>query len=228
MTEDPVLVAEELYKEFSFPIKTPILRGVNLRIFREQTVAITGRSGEGKSTLLHILGTLDSPSSGRLKIAGQDVSSVSLPMIRNKHLGFVFQSFHLLEEDSVIDNVLMPLKIARVPTHKKSAGYEKALHLLERVGLSHRAFHLAKLLSGGEKQRVTLARALCNDPDLILADEPSGNLDAENAALIHALLIDFAKKEKKALVIVTHDRELAKLCDVQYQLREGKLYDNHH
>ena len=182
-----------------------------------------GSSGEGKSTLLHILGTLEQPSSGQLEICGQPTDTSSLPSLRNRHIGFIFQSFNLLEEDTVLDNVLMPARIAREPTHSRSPAYRRALQLLEKVGLSSRIRFLAKLLSGGEKQRVAIARALLNNPDLILADEPSGNLDYGNSQAIHQLLLMLTKEEGKTLVIVTHDSELASLCDKTYQLKDGKL-----
>lgn len=193
-----------------------ILHDISLEVEAGQTVAITGKSGEGKSTLLHILGTLEKPSSGELFICGKPLKN--LPQIRNRHIGFIFQSFNLLEEYTVLENVLMPGKIGR---HKLD--HIRALTLLEEVGLSHRADFPAKLLSGGEKQRAAIARALYNDPDLILADEPSGNLDHSHSVAIHEMLIGSAKKRNKALIIVTHDPELASLCDRTYLLMDGIL-----
>jgi lipoprotein-releasing system ATP-binding protein len=166
---------------------------------------------------------LEKPSSGQLEICGKLVISSSLSILRNRHIGFVFQAFNLLEENTVLENVLMPAKIAREPTHLRSSAYLRALFLLEKVGLSSRAGFLAKLLSGGEKQRVAIARALLNNPDLILADEPSGNLDHTNSQAIHQLLLKLAKDEGKTLVIATHNPELASLCDKTYQLKDGKL-----
>lgn len=218
-----VLRAKQLVKTFFTPVKVPILRGVDLNVMRGETVAIMGRSGEGKSTLLQILGTLEKPCSGTLEILDQKVAQTNQNMIRNRHLAFIFQSFHLLEDYSVIDNVLMPARIGRQSVHKGSRAYHQACDLLEYVGLSHRLRFDTKRLSGGEKQRVAIARALCNDPDIILADEPSGNLDRQTSLIIHDLLLGFAKEKHKALIVVTHDHSLANLCDKQYMLQSGHL-----
>lgn len=221
--KEHILKAENIQKAFPFPIKTQILKGVNLTVLKGETVAIMGRSGEGKSTLLNILGTLDVPCQGTLEIAERNVSHFSKTAIRNKHVGFVFQSFHLLDDYTVIENILMPARIGRHSTCKGSEAYDKGMHLLDLVGLSNRANYNAKQLSGGEKQRVTIARALCNDPDIILADEPSGNLDRQNAAIIHELLLNFVQDQHKSLIVVTHDQELANLCSTKYRLIDGKL-----
>lgn len=211
-----ILKAEDLYKSFDGPEKVNVLSGVSLQVDAGETVAITGKSGEGKSTLLHILGTLEKPCSGSIEIAGQKQADVYL--LRNRFIGFVFQAFNLLDDETTLDNVLMPAKIGRLPYTS-----EKGLKLLEEVGLESRADFLAKLLSGGEKQRAAIARAFCNNPSLILADEPSGNLDHAHSVAIHELLIGSAKKQGKALVIATHDKELASLCDKTYLLMDGKL-----
>lgn len=211
-----ILQAKKVYKRFEKPAPVEVLKGVSLEVQAGETVAITGKSGEGKSTLLHILGTLEKPSEGAIFICGKPL--LNLPEIRNRHIGFIFQTFNLLEDYTVLENIMMPAKIGRRPL-----SVEKALQLLEEVGLSHRADFPSKLLSGGEKQRAAIARALCNDPDLILADEPSGNLDHAHSIVIHELLINSAKKRNKALVIVTHDKELASLCDRGYLLMDGVL-----
>lgn len=218
-----VLRAKGLYKAFYNPTKIPILQGIDLTVQKGDAVAIMGRSGEGKSTLLQVLGTLESACQGRLEIVDQEVSRYNKSKIRNKNLAFVFQSFHLLEDYSALENVLMPARIARESVVKGSPAYKRASELLEGVGLADRAHFHTKLLSGGEKQRVSIARALCNDPDILLADEPSGNLDKETAASIHRLLLDFVRQGKKSLIVVTHDLELAKLCDKQYFLQNGVL-----
>lgn len=218
-----ILKAKNLHKAFYYPTKNRILSGIDLIVSAGETVAIMGRSGEGKSTLLHILGTLDKPCQGDLEIAGQDISQFNKTTIRNRHIGFVFQSFHLLEDYTALENVLMPARIARHSTQKGSKAYNRGIELLDLVGLSSRVYYNTKQLSGGEKQRVAIARALCNDPDIILADEPSGNLDNQNAKAIHDLLLNFARRHHKALLVVTHDQNLAKLCDTQYQLSEGML-----
>lgn len=214
----PVLVAKDLKKEFLHPSRCEILKGVSLTVNPGETVAIMGPSGVGKSTLLHILGTLDAPSSGSLEIAGKNALGDQGPYLRNQHIGFVFQNYNLLDEYSVLENVLMPSRIGR-----RGAREEDAKQLLTDVGLEGHFHHLAKQLSGGEKQRAAIARALCNHPDLILADEPSGNLDDTNSAKIHNILIQAAKKLRKGLIVVTHNHALAKQCDFIYTLHEGIL-----
>lgn len=217
------LRAENLKKTFFNPKETSILKGVDLAVQGGESVAIMGRSGEGKSTLLHILGTLEKATSGDLVIAGQKVNSFNINKIRRKHLAFVFQSYHLLDDYSVMDNILMPARINRQSAKPGTPAYARAEELLEMVQLSHRKDFNTKLLSGGEKQRVAIARALFNDPDIILADEPSGNLDRTTADMIHDLLISFARQHSKALIIVTHDDRLANLCDTRYTLTSGNL-----
>ena len=218
-----ILQAKKLQKSFYYPAQVTILKNLNLVVHRGETVAIMGRSGQGKSTLLQILGTLEKPCSGELTIADQTISRFNCGKIRNQHIAFIFQSFHLLEDYSALENILMPARIARNPTSKESQAYQHALYLLERVGLTDRAHFNTKLLSGGEKQRVAIARALCNDPDIIFADEPSGNLDKQTAQDIHKTLLDFAHERDKTLIIVTHDPDLAALCSTRYILENGEL-----
>jgi len=220
----PVMLrARNIQKSFYTPSCLQILSGVDLAVHQGESVAIMGRSGEGKSTLLQILGTLEIPCSGELEIDGEAVSSFNKSRIRNRKLGFVFQSFHLLEDYTALENVLMPAKIARISCAPNSTAYQRACHLLEHVGLEGRLHFSTKLLSGGEKQRVAIARALCNDPDIILADEPSGNLDRQTSRHIHSLLLNFVKEHNKTLIVVTHDQELAELCSQRYRLCEGRL-----
>jgi len=220
-----VLKATDLHKAFYNPTKISLLKGVCLEAYQRDTIAIMGRSGEGKSTLLHILGTLDQACSGSLMISNQQVSTFNKTRIRNRNIGFVFQSFHLLDDYTVLENVLMPARIGRQSVGNGSEMHKKALDLLETVGLSGRAKFNTKLLSGGEKQRVSIARALFNDPDLILADEPSGNLDHQTSLAIQELLLGFARERNKALIVVTHDKELAKRCDKLYYLHDGLLVE---
>lgn len=219
----PVLKAMRLSKRFTYPLETVVLDDISLEVFPGQIVAIVGKSGEGKTTLLHLLGSLDDPSSGEVEICGKKVTPSTRPLIRNQHIGFIFQSYHLLEECTVLENILMAARIAKKKVHPGSEAHTRALQLLEEVGLSHRASFLAKLLSGGEKQRVAIARALINDPAIILADEPSGNLDHAHSQAIYQLLFEAARKRGKALVIVTHDLELASRCQRTYALQDGKL-----
>lgn len=221
-----MLKACKITKKFTYPQELFLLQGIDLIVEKGETVAIMGRSGEGKSTLLHILGTLDSPSSGTLEICGKEATSANLSSIRNQRIGFIFQSFHLLEDYTVIQNVLMPAKIARKSISSMSPAYIHAEKLLHQVGLGGRMDHYGKQLSGGEKQRAAIARALCNDPDILFADEPSGNLDRNTALGIHELLLSFAKEKQKTLVIVTHDQELASLCHRIYFLKNGVLLKN--
>jgi lipoprotein-releasing system ATP-binding protein len=218
-----MIEAENIQKIYPGSPPLTVLKQISFRVNKGESLAIKGKSGEGKSTLLHILGGLTDFSSGKLEVCGYSFPCNNLPLLRNQHLGFIFQFYHLLEEFSVLDNVLMPARIARQNTHKSSYFYKRAEELLELVGLSHRKSFLAKHLSGGEKQRVAIARALCNDPELILADEPSGNLDQINSESIHQLLLDLQKTFKKTVVIVTHDPELAKACDRMLILKEGCL-----
>ncbi len=182
-----------------------------------------GRSGEGKSTLLQILGTLDTACEGRLEIVNQQITTFNTNRIRNKNVAFIFQSFHLLEDYTALENVLMPARIAREHIAIGSPIYNRCLNLLDHVGLKERAHFHTKLLSGGEKQRVAIARALCNDPDIILADEPSGNLDRQTAHHIHELLLNFSKVDGKTIILVTHDQKLADLCDRTLHLQDGCL-----
>lgn len=221
----PVLVAENIHKTFHYPTSVTLLRGVDLVVAAGESVAIMGRSGEGKSTLLHILGTLEDACKGTITVAEQKATRANSDSLRNTQIGFVFQSFHLLEDYSALENVLMPARIARRRCVRGSEAYEYACRALERVGLADRMHFNTKLLSGGEKQRIGIARALVNNPSLLLADEPSGNLDRKNSQNIHDILLS-TTQENKAVVIVTHDAELARLCTRRYQLREGRLEES--
>ncbi len=218
-----ILTAKNICKTYQGPPETQVLKGIFLDVPEGTSLAIMGKSGEGKSTLLHILGTLEEPSSGQLLIAGEEVKPSLYPKIRNEKIGFVFQFYNLLEEETLLDNLLLPIKIRRLPTHKQSFHYERAHDLLLQVGLESRKNLSAKRLSGGEKQRAAIARALIGDPSVVLADEPSGNLDSVSSGLIHELLLSLTEKEKKSLVVVTHDKSLALLCHQTYELKAGSL-----
>ncbi|MCC6128036.1 MAG: ABC transporter ATP-binding protein [Chlamydiae bacterium] len=213
-----ILSAKHLTKSFLSPQPLSVLSDISLDASEGETIAICGRSGEGKTTLLHILGTLEKPDSGELWIENTLVTSQNGPKLRRKHLGFVFQSYNLLEDFTALENVLMPSRIAREPLNP-----QKGLRLLEEVGLADRAKFPAKLLSGGERQRVAIARALCNDPSILLADEPTGNLDRAHAEQIGRLLLACAKERNKTLILVTHDQDLASLCSRCYTLQGGAL-----
>ena len=215
------LVAKNLCKAFQAPVKIDILKNINLEVGNQESVAIMGTSGVGKSTLLHILGTLEKPDSGSIAF-GEDPHQ-NLAQIRNNDVGFIFQSFFLIDHLTVLQNVLMPARIARKSINKKSQAYHRALDLLKRVGLFDRRNQLAKTLSGGEKQRACIARALCNNPSFIFADEPTGNLDQETSKTVQDLLLETIRTEKKSLIIVTHDEKFAACCDRVYHLKGGEL-----
>ena len=199
------------------------LRGVDLNIERNEYVALMGPSGSGKSTLMNLIGCLDSPSAGSYWLNGQDVAGLSdhqLAQIRNKEIGFVFQTFNLLPRLSALDNVALPLIYAGIPEAKRR---ERALEVLNQVGLGDRVSHKPNELSGGQRQRVAVARALVNRPSLILADEPTGNLDRSTADSVFALMLQLARQQGTAFVVVTHDETLAAQCDRQLRLVNGQL-----
>jgi lipoprotein-releasing system ATP-binding protein len=215
-----LLVAKNINKTFKNPESLHLLKGIDLTLKKNQSIAIMGASGIGKTTLLHIFGLLESFDSGSLEILNMKKLTDEF---RNKHIGFIFQTYNLLEDLTLLDNVLMPAYISRKDIKPGSESYKRALMLIEDVNLSMRKNYLAKDLSGGEKQRAAIARAFCNDPDIILADEPSGNLDDENSKITHKLLLDSTKKFNKSLIVATHDRQLASLCDEIYLLQNGKI-----
>jgi lipoprotein-releasing system ATP-binding protein len=220
---NPIVKATHICKRFTYPVEVEVLKDISLEIFPEQTVAIVGKSGEGKTTLLNILATLDNPSSGIVEICGHKADPYKNASLRNDYIGFVFQAYHLLEDSTVLENVLLPAKIKGFKTILSSPSYQRALMLLDEVGVLHRASFPVKLLSGGEKQKVAIARSLMNDPPVIFADEPSGNLDQLNSEAIYQILFNLSSNQGKAIVIVTHDLELAKRCQKTYTLQAGQL-----
>lgn len=200
-----------------------VLKGINLHINRGEVVSIVGPSGAGKTTLLQIIGTLDRPDSGSIVVDGIDVDGLSqkkLSDFRNRHLGFVFQFHQLLPEFTAIENIMIPAFIAGTKT---SEARQRAEELLQFMGLSDRAHHKPNELSGGEKQRVAVARALMNRPAVILADEPSGSLDTRNKQELHQLFFDLRDKMGQTFVIVTHDEELARITDRTIHLKDGMV-----
>jgi lipoprotein-releasing system ATP-binding protein len=200
-----------------------VLDEVSLTVRRGEMVAIVGASGAGKSTLLHVLGALESPSAGRIRLNGQEISAMSdddVATLRNRTVGFVFQFHHLLREFSAIENVMMPLRIAGVDPDR---AYPRAEMLLDRVGMGARKHHRPSELSGGEQQRTAVARALAAEPTLLLADEPSGNLDLSNAERLHDLFAELARELKLGLVVVTHNMSLAARADRSLTLEGGRL-----
>ncbi len=200
-----------------------VLNGVDFRVVRGESHAILGASGAGKSTLMHLLGGLDHVSGGEIRVAGQDLGSLSeaeLGRLRNRHLGFIYQFHHLLPEFSALDNIAMPLLIRRMSYREARA---TAADWLEKVGLEQRSMHKPGELSGGERQRVALARALVSRPDCLLADEPTGNLDRQNAVRMLELMLALNRELQTALVVVTHDLEIAARMQHRWQLRDGIL-----
>ncbi|MCR5536088.1 MAG: lipoprotein-releasing ABC transporter ATP-binding protein LolD [Succinivibrio sp.] len=221
----PVLLkACELTKTYEEgPIKTEVLRKVNLSLREGELTAIIGKSGSGKSTLLHILGTLDTPTSGELLFEGvklTDLSSSEKARLRNQKIGFIYQFHHLLEDFTAKENVMMPLLIGSY-TQKEAS--ELASEYLAKVGLYDRQQHKPSELSGGERQRVAIARALVTSPDLIFADEPTGNLDALNAKTVFKLFYDLVHAKGTTVLMVTHDEGLASLCDRVLRMQDGVI-----
>ncbi len=203
--------------------ETEVLKNVNLNIYSEEVTAIVGKSGSGKSTLLHILGTLDTPTTGIIHFENKSLSYSSeddKARFRNQKLGFVYQFHHLLGDFTALENVMMPLLINRLPEAEVA---RRGKEYLVKVGLGHRLNNKPSELSGGERQRVAIARALVNKPKLILADEPTGNLDAHNANEIFTLFTTLVKEEKTAVVMVTHDEQLASRCDRIYTMHDGVI-----
>lgn len=224
----PVLEAEGLVKEFLGGDGSVIrvLDQVAVTVRRGEMVAIVGESGAGKSTLLHVLGALERPSAGCIRLAGQAVEGLTddaLDALRNRTVGFVFQFHHLLREFSALENVMMPLRIAgeTIPRAR-----ERAMALLGRVGLSARVHHRPGALSGGEQQRTAVARALAAEPAVLLADEPSGNLDRYNAEALHDLFAELARDQSLGLVVVTHNQSLAARADRALSLEGGRLVES--
>jgi lipoprotein-releasing system ATP-binding protein len=200
-----------------------VFDGVDLQVRRGEMVAIIGASGAGKSTLLHLLGALDRPTAGQVLIGGRALDGMdddAVSTLRNRTVGFVFQFHHLLREFTALENVMMPLRIAGTD---EGAARERALSLLERVGLAGRVHHRPSELSGGEQQRTAVARALAADPAVLLADEPSGNLDHHNSERLHELFAQLSRELEIAMVIVTHNRSLAGRADRILQLEDGRL-----
>ena len=223
---ESVIQLKNVVKTYSVESQAvPALRGVDLSLRKGDQVVITGTSGSGKSTMLHMIGTLDKPSNGTVLLNGSNTTQMSDQMVsvfRNSTIGFVFQRNNLLPEFSAIENVMMPGLIAGV---SKSAVEEKASLLLKAVGLAHREQHRPGELSGGEQQRVAIARALLMDPPIILADEPTGNLDKKTSGAIESLLLQLCEDNNITMVLVTHDLELAKRFDKRVVMEDGQIIE---
>ena len=214
----PIIEVKNVFKSYG---DLPVLKGVSMSVNKGEVISIVGASGAGKSTLMHIIGTLDQADKGQVIIDDKDLSGLrgkALSDFRNKHIGFVFQFHQLLPEFTAIENVLMPAWIAG---EKESTADQRAKDLLKRMGLLDRIHHKPSELSGGEQQRVAIARALINNPAIILADEPSGNLDSNNAKQLHQLFFELRNEMNQTFVIVTHNNELADMADRKLTIKDG-------
>lgn len=227
MATENIIEATDVYRTYAVetaPVE--VLKGVSLHVRRGETLSIMGASGAGKSTLLHILGALDHPTRGRVFFDGQDLYGLSENQrcaIRAARIGFVFQAYHLLPELNVIENVVLPALSRRGATWNLAMLEKRGAEWLERVGLAHRLRHRPAELSGGEQQRVALARALMNEPDVIMADEPTGNLDSVTGEQVLKALLDLAATGGRTLILVTHNEAIARRCSRQLKLVDGKL-----
>jgi len=222
---EALVIVEDLHKSFQHMGRTlEVLKGIELSIFPGQIMAIVGPSGAGKSTLMHCIGTLDLPTSGRIRLAGEELTTMSssrLAAVRNREVGFVFQFHHLLPEFTALENVMMPGLIQR---RGKKEMEKRAKALLEEVGLAERATHRPGELSGGEQQRVAIARALALGPKLVLADEPTGNLDSATSVAIHDLFFQINKEHGTTIVVVTHNTGFAESMPRVVRMRDGRVF----
>lgn len=215
-----MIVASHISKSFG-PLQ--VLKDISLEVQKSEIVSIVGASGAGKTTFLHIIGSLDKPDNGTVTIHQNEILKLNdrkLAEFRNKHIGFIFQFHHLLPEFTALENVCIPAFIAHTP---KKVAEQKAMEILNFLGLSDRCSHKPSQLSGGEQQRVAVARALINDPDVILADEPSGNLDSVNARELHKMFFTLREKFGQTFIIVTHNEELATMADRKILMRDGYI-----
>ncbi len=227
MAENSIIKLEEVWKTYKLgKAEVNALRGLDLEISKGDFVAIMGASGSGKSTLLNMIGCLDLPTKGRVYLKGKDIATMpesQLSQFRGKVLGFIFQEFNLLPNLNALQNVMLPMTFQGVPLSKRK---EKAEEILTTVGLGNRIHHQAAELSGGERQRVAVARAFANDPEVIIADEPTGNLDSTTGKMIMDYLTKLHKEKGKTMIIVTHDRKVAEYAESIINIEDGKIITN--
>ena len=224
MKKEAIIKLEDVWKIYQLgKVELPALRGVSLEIEQGSFVSIMGPSGSGKSTLLNMIGCLDVPTKGNLFLKGKNVLSLSesqLAKLRGSTIGFVFQEFNLLPNLDILENVMLPMIFQKMPKEKRK---ERGVRILKDVGLENRIFHQPAELSGGERQRVAIARAFANDPEMVIADEPTGNLDSVTGKKIMELLSDFHKKEGKTIILVTHDQNVAAYSQEVVNIKDGQI-----
>ena len=228
MKAEPLIKLEDVWKIYQLgKVELTVLKGISLEIYPGAFVTIMGPSGSGKSTLMHLVGCLDVPTKGRVFLEKQDIMELSeddLAEIRGQRIGFVFQQFNLLQSLNALENVMLPMIFQGTPENKRIG---RAKELLASLDLGKRIFHRPSELSGGERQRVAIARALSNDPEIIVADEPTGNLDSTTGKMIMEVFIDLHKKEKKTIIVVTHDPHIAEYTEEVINIMDGQIVANH-
>jgi len=224
----PIIKLNNVWKIYTLgEVKVEALRGLSLAIWKGEFVAIMGASGSGKSTAMNMIGCLDIPTKGKVFLEGQDISKLSeskLAQIRGRKIGFVFQQFNLISSLTALENVILPMMFQNIPAAER---VERAKKLLESVGLGKRIKHRPTELAGGEQQRVAIARSLANDPEIVLADEPTGNLDSKTGKMIMKILVNLHIEHKKTIIVVTHDPYIARYAKRKLNLKDGKILKDH-